>query len=63
MICPKQTEIIGDAFDGPSGMCDEKFHLHRVWEAFNRSIIRAVYNNNVSATLPRRAQRLIGVNR
>ncbi len=63
MICQNQTEIIGDAFDGPSGMCDEKFHLRKVWEAFNRSIIRAVYDNDTLATLPRRARRLIGVNR
>lgn len=62
MIFQNQTEIIGDAFDRVSGLCDEKFYLRKVCEAFNQSIIRAVYNN-VSATLTRRVRRLIGVNR
>lgn len=63
MIFQNQTEIIGGSFDRLSGLCDEKFHLRRVYEAFNQSFIRAVYNNNVSATLTRRVRRLIGVNR
>ncbi len=63
MIFQNQTEIIGDAFDRVSGLCDEKYHLRRVCEAFNQSDIRAVYNNNVWTTLTRRVRRLIGVNR
>lgn len=63
MIFQTQTEIIGDVFDRVSGLCDEKFHLRKVCEAFNQSVIRVVYNNNVSATLTRSVRRLIGVNR
>ncbi len=63
MIFETQTEIIGGVFDRVSRSCDEKFHLRKVCEAFNQSVIRAGYNNNVSATLTRSVRRLIGVNR